>query len=502
MLIPIGHENMRGRRWPVITIGLIAINALIFLGTHWTISDQSPKAAETKVHILMLAAMHPEATMPPDIEKFVRDFEAHNPSIWKQLQTPHRNLQDPWDARVRLMEEPEQIQAEMDSLVQQYQDLQQESILERYAFIPAHPRPLTYITASFLHSGWLHLIGNMWFLWLAGMLIEDAWGRVIYPLFYLLAAAVAMQIHGWSCPGSIVPTLGASGAVAALMGAFVVRFPNVRIKMAWIFFFRLWRFNARAIWLLPLWLLMEILYGSLFGQISGVAHWAHVGGFAFGVVVALGMRYSGLEQKADQAIEEKIGWTADPRIVTATELMEKDQYDGAIASLQKLQAEQLDSLEAATLLSQVYWRKGDHPAYRQALLRLCQLHLKSHNPDAAWQEFQEFLNSGGEKPPAPLWLEMCRHLEHTQSFDRAAAEYKRLADAFPHEKQSLLALLSAGRLCLKTLHRPSDALRFYTAAEASPIPHVERESNIRTGIRNAQIALGMPVMPESSPSKP
>jgi membrane associated rhomboid family serine protease len=489
MLIPIGHENMRGRRWPVITIGLIALNVLIFLGTHWTIEDQSPKAAEAKLHILLLAATHPEVNMPPDIGEFVHGFEAHHATVWKELQSPNRNAADEWDARTRRMEDPEQIQGEMDTLVQQYQQLQQESILERYGFVPGHPRPLAYVTANFLHGGWLHLIGNMWFLWLAGLLIEDTWGRVIYPIFYFLAGAIALQFHAWSNPGSIVPTLGASGAVAALMGAFLVRYPNVRIKMAWIFFLRPRYFQARAIWLLPLWLLMEVFYGTLFGQATGVAHWAHVGGFLFGVLAAVGIRYSGLEKKADQAIEEKIGWTADPRIVVATELMEKHDFDGAIASLKRLQAEQPDSLDAATLLSQICFRKGDQAGHRQALLKLCQLHLKTHNAEAAWQEFQEFLNIGGENPPAGLWLEMARYLENQQNLERAVSEYQSLAEAYPAEKQALLALLSAGRLSLKSLHRPSDALRFYQAAAASPITHLDWESNIQTGIQAAQAAL-------------
>ena len=500
MLVPIGHENMRGRRWPVITIGLIALNVLIFLGTHWTIEDQSPKIAEAKVHILLLAAMHPDVNLPPDVGEFVHDFESHHSAVWKQLQSPNRDLADSWDARMRQMEEPEQFQAEMDALVQQYQRLQQESILERYALIPAHPRSLAYVTANFLHGGWLHLIGNMWFLWLAGMLVEDTWGRVIYPIFYFLAGAIALQIHAWSNPGSIVATLGASGAVAALMGAFLVRYPNVRIKMVWFIFLRPRYFQARAIWLLPLWLLMEIFYGTLFGQATGVAHWAHVGGFLFGVLAAVGLRYSGLEQKADQAIEEKIGWTADPRIVAATDLMEDGDHDGAIASLKKFQAEQPDSLDAATLLAQVCFRKGDLAGHRQALLKLCQLHLKTHNTDGAWQEFQEFLNVGGEHPPAALWLEMARHLENQQNLDRAVSEYQSLAETYPNEKPALLALLSAGRLSLKRLHRPSDALRFYQAAASSPITHVEWESNIQAGIQSAQAALSESYTPTKTPS--
>src|SRR5581483_9868004 len=187
------------------------------------------------------------------------------------------------------------------------------SIAERYAFIPAHPKAIAYLTANFLHGGWLHLIGNMWFLWLAGFVLEDAWGRPLYAAVYLLAGAAALQIHAWANAGSTVPTLGASGAVAALMGAFLVRFPKMKIEMLWLFgFFRSYRFKAPAYALLPLWLLTEVFYGALFGQASGVAHWAHVGGFVFGALAALGVRYSGLEHKASQQIEAELTVASDP----------------------------------------------------------------------------------------------------------------------------------------------------------------------------------------------
>ncbi len=103
-------------------------------------------------------------------------------------------------------------QSEMDTLTGQFEQMEQTSILDQYAFVPGQPKPISYLTANFLHGGWLHLIGNMWFLWLAGFILEDTWGRLIYPSFYLLAGAFAMMVHSWSNPGSMVATLGASGA--------------------------------------------------------------------------------------------------------------------------------------------------------------------------------------------------------------------------------------------------------------------------------------------------
>jgi membrane associated rhomboid family serine protease len=501
MLIPLRHENMQGRRWPVISIALIAINILAFLGTHWQIEAQNPKRSEVRAHILLLAAAHAELSMSPEVQEFVTRFRKGNPSVWSRIASPSRDVADTWDARMRLVEDPTELQQEMDSLARQYSDLEHDSILERYAFIPAHPQPISYVTANFLHGGWMHIIGNMWFLWLAGAILEDSWGRVIYPIFYFLSGAMALQFYAWASPGSMVPTLGASGAVAALMGAFLVRYPKTKIEMLWLFGFgfRSYRFHARAYWLLPLWLGMEIFSGAIFGSSSGVAHWAHVGGFVFGAVAAVGLSYSGLEHVANQAIEAKVTWTAEPAIVQATEKMDQGNLDEAIAILQTYTASPAASMDAWTLLGQLYWRKNDMPKYRDATIKLCQLHLKAQNIDAAWQDFGDYLNSGGERMPPSTWLELCRAAENQLNFERAVQEYDKLARAYPNERQSLLALMAAGRLSHKKLNRPAEALIFYKAAADSPIPHLDWATNIQSGIQEAQKALSSTETPATTP---
>jgi tetratricopeptide (TPR) repeat protein len=288
------------------------------------------------------------------------------------------------------------------------------------------------------------------------------------------------------------------------MGAFLIRFPKTKIEVAVALGLRSLsnlalgkgiRFKAASYWLLPMWLLMEIFSGALFGQYSGVAHWAHVGGFIFGAVVALGLRYSGLEHKANAAIEAKVTWTADPALVQATEQMEHGKLDEGIASLQGYVATKPDSVEAYTLLAQICWRKNDFPNYYSSIIKLCQLHLKTQDREAAWQDFQEYANAGGDRMPAATWLELGRIAEGQQHFERAMTEYEHLAQAYPNERQSVLALLSAGRLALKQLNRPSDALLYYKAAQASKVPHVDWESNIQAGIQAAEKAAGDSCVP-------
>ncbi len=489
MLIPIKHENMTARRWPVVTLSLIAINVVVFLFTMTAMDSQAPQLGEVKGHILILAALHPELKMQPESERLVEGFKRSHPQQWKQIQSPYRDVIDPYDAKLKMMEDTSKLQGEMDSLNEQFVKLSSTSITEQYAFVPANPKPISYLTANFLHGGWLHIIGNMWFLWLAGFVLEDVWGRWLYSAFYLIAGAAALQFYAWTNPGSITPTLGASGAVAALMGAFLVRFPKMKIEMAWLFMFRLRRFKAAAYWLLPAWLLTEIFYGSLMGSSGGVAHWAHVGGFLFGAVAALGIQHSGIEHKANKAIEEKVEWKTDAEIEKANDMMEHGQLADAVGLLRNYTAVKPNSLDAWNLLRQIYFRQNDTKSYLEASIKTCSLRLKAHEIEAAFQDYAEFVDAGGGRMPAGVWLELCKGAEEKQDFERAFTEYQQLAAAYPTDRQALTAQLSAARLCLKKLNRPQDALALYQAAAASPIPHLDWDQLIQSGIKEAKTAV-------------
>lgn len=489
MLIPIKHENMQARRWPVITIALIAINTLVFLFTLTTMNDEVPQLVEVKNHIIILAALHPELKLNPDAQRLIDGFKQSHEAEWKQVQSPYRDVINAYDAKIRMMEDTSKLQDEMDSLGAQLSSLSSRSVTEQYAFVPAHPYAISYLTANFMHGGWLHLIGNMWFLWLAGFVLEDVWGRWMYSAFYLIAGAAALQFYAWTNPGSITPTLGASGAVAALMGAFLVRFPRMKIEMAWLFMFRLYRFKAAAYWLLPFWLLVEVFYGSLMGSNSGVAHWAHVGGFLFGAVAGVAIQYSGLEHKANKAIEEKLEWKTDWQIEQANGMMEHGQLADALMLLDEYVAAKPNSLDAWNMMRQIHTRQNNTQGYLEATLKACALHLKAHEVEAAFQDYAEFLDNGGGKMPADVWLELCKGAEQIEEFDRALAEYGQLAASYPCERQALTSQLNAARLCLKKLNQPQEALALYRAAAASPIPHLDWEPMIQAGIKEATAAL-------------
>jgi hypothetical protein len=104
---------MQARRWPIMTIALIAINVVVFLLTFSTLDSESPELAETRLHIRLLAATHPELTLTPEAQQLVQDIQKQQPSSWTLAQDPRREVQDAWDARMRLIDDPAALQQEM-----------------------------------------------------------------------------------------------------------------------------------------------------------------------------------------------------------------------------------------------------------------------------------------------------------------------------------------------------------------------------------------------------
>ncbi|MEQ9319475.1 MAG: rhomboid family intramembrane serine protease [Polyangiaceae bacterium] len=170
-------------------------------------------------------------------------------------------------------------------------------------FVPADGVGLTVVLYAYAHGGLVHLLGNMVFLWCMGVNLETRWGTPTYAAVYLVGAAVSGLAYGSLHGGSTIPLVGASGAIAALMGAFLVSLFKTRIKF-WYLIFYLFRvstgtFKVPAYVVLPLWFLSDLLgaYVEARGAGGGVAYSAHVGGFVFGFIEAGALKLSGYEAK-------------------------------------------------------------------------------------------------------------------------------------------------------------------------------------------------------------
>ncbi len=149
----------------------------------------------------------------------------------------------------------------------------------------------TLITCMFLHGGWMHLIGNMMFLWVFGDNIEATIGNAAFLFFYLAGGIAASAAHILIDPTSSIPTVGASGAISAILGGYLIMFPRSRVKMLVVYFFR--TFTLPAIFFLGFWIAQQLISGfmSLGSDGAGVAWWAHIGGFFFGVAAGLFFRF-------------------------------------------------------------------------------------------------------------------------------------------------------------------------------------------------------------------
>ena len=142
------------------------------------------------------------------------------------------------------------------------------------------------ITSMFLHGSWMHLLGNMWFLWLFGNNIEDSMGRLRFVVFYLMTGLAAAFGQIITSPDSIIPMVGASGAISGVMGAYLILFPRVKVYVLLPIFIFFTSIALPAWMMLGYWFFIQLASGLLAsGEVGGVAFWAHVGGFVAGVVL-------------------------------------------------------------------------------------------------------------------------------------------------------------------------------------------------------------------------
>lgn len=146
----------------------------------------------------------------------------------------------------------------------------------------------TLLSSMFLHGGWFHIIGNMWFLWVFGDNVEDAMGPGRYVVFYLTCGLAAAAAQIMSAPGSVVPMVGASGAIGGVMGAYARLYPRSRIHTLIVLGFFITTVAVPAVLMLGYWFVLQLLGGlpTLGGAEGGVAFWAHVGGFVAGLALA------------------------------------------------------------------------------------------------------------------------------------------------------------------------------------------------------------------------
>ena len=159
-----------------------------------------------------------------------------------------------------------------------------QAFVRAYGVVPGQFAWPDVLTSMFLHGGWLHVLGNMLYLWIFGDNVEDAFGHLRFALFYLLCGIAASLLQIAAMPSSSIPLVGASGAIAGVLGAYALLYPAARIRTLIIFIFFIRIVPIPALFVLGLWFLMQVLSVPASGR-SGVAFIAHIGGFLAGMIL-------------------------------------------------------------------------------------------------------------------------------------------------------------------------------------------------------------------------
>jgi membrane associated rhomboid family serine protease len=469
LIVPLNHDRGVARRWPWITTAIILLNVAALFA--FIVPDQRV-ASEIWQRIdraVEYYSEHPGLVPSAPLLALVPDLVQGAPAA-----------SDPAEATA-------EEQAEFDGYVQEIEDARNQLSTRRFGYNHARGEWPGLLTHQFLHAGLLHLLFNMWFLWLVGCNVEDSWGRLLFPAFYLSGGAVAGLVHAWMTSSSQLVLIGASGAVAAAMGAFLVGFAHTKIRFFGLLLIRPMTFSAPAYVMLPLWVSVELVWGVSEAG-SGVAHWAHVGGFVYGFAVALLLRSSGVEQHIDRVIEDRAeSFSVDPEITRASALIDAGNAAAALPLLQACSEPRGASALVFSELLRAQRALGDVEAARHTQLRLLEWYLQKQSVEQALGVFEELrAEQSSEVVPPQLRLRLARQYRHRGDAVRAARAFEEVHSAVARSEYSLPALLGHAELALELGHTDT-ARQLYERARSFVSPDVQVEAAIRQGLaRTAQ----------------
>ncbi len=333
LIIPVGHESNDVRRLPWVTFGIMALCLIVHIFLSMEVGAKQSELERSAEDLVTYYFNHPYLELNPEIKKLLlgggdeERLDAMLASYRQMVPRPDRQT---------MAQEQEKLDRLGETLLVALNDFP----YRKWGYIPADRSFLALLTYMFVHGGWLHLLGNLLLLYITGPFIEDLWGRPIYAAFYLTMGALSALMYASHYPSFTGPLIGASGAIAGVMGAFLINFYKTKINFFyWIGFFFRGTFEAPAFVMFPLWVLLEFFNASVVDSIQadgggggGVAHWAHVWGFVFGVLVAVGMKYLKIEEKyIHPKIEVKIqnGEGAVDAVITAMHKRNMGRIDEA-----------------------------------------------------------------------------------------------------------------------------------------------------------------------------
>lgn len=349
--IPIGSEE-GVRRLPYLTIGLIAINAIIWILTSIILNGQISELEKLDKELFEIERSYFYKILEedPNILTTYNYDEVREKIIDDEIIPYYSEDYERWN-----------------SLYEEYKNKRDNMIFEQLGFKAIKFDVLKMFTSMFVHANFFHLLFNMIFLWLVGCNIEDDWSWKVFLGLYLIGGVVAVLFHSVAFPKSNVPLIGASGAIAGVMGAFMIRHYKTKIKIAYFIWIIITRpffgtFSIYAGIALPFWFLQQILGASWSMGETGTAYWAHIGGFVFGAAVGASLKFFGLEKKyIKPMVEESFEkLKASPKMKEAYKKLDIGDSAGAMPLLLVLINEEPQNFDAPLMLARIYFEKGHH----------------------------------------------------------------------------------------------------------------------------------------------
>jgi membrane associated rhomboid family serine protease len=352
LIIPLSGKISK-KNLPLITIAIILINTLVYFviqggdaRNYQEAFEYYMKSGLAKIEVARYIAVKEvdkdslETKKSPDVDE--QTIAKYLPLMMKDDNFMRKLRHD------AIITPQDEEYAEWEKLRAKHEELLSKVVSWHYGFVPEHPRILNVFTSMFLHSSFMHLLGNMIFLWLSGCILELGCGRIFYLVLYLLSGVCADGLFSAVYRESSVPLIGASGAIAGLMGALTVLYGKRKIKIFYSLGFYFNYTKVPAIILLPLWIGNEAIQ-LFFGGVSNVAYVAHIGGLIGGALLGYGNRRL-LGRVDEKAFEE------DP----------KEKIPGLLENAYQLMSK-LDTQKARPLVEEIL---KIEPHNRKALVLL------------------------------------------------------------------------------------------------------------------------------------
>jgi membrane associated rhomboid family serine protease len=467
MLIPIGQEDSIVRRQPWVSYALLAINVLFFLVT----SATGPGVAWRNAVVARIDEMvayfneRPYLQLPPDLAALCDDKECQA-AVEEQRKAFARKSAIPDDAVVA------EQQRRLDEMGLALRTLRNKLPPRRFGYVPAEGKVDRALSSMFVHGGWVHLLGNMLFLWVTGPFVEDVFGRALFAVLYFLSGFAALATHVAKFPHSTVPLIGASGAIAGVMGAFLVRYARRKIHMLYMPFFPLLRprftFGVPAFVIAPLWFGEQFWYAHHAGTESGVAFWAHVGGFLFGAAFALAVRTARVEEKwIHPAIEKELTIEQDRGLERALDARVGGDLVRARREIAAVLTREPSNPDAWRESYDIACDGSDESELGRSGSRLVDLYARAGERDLALDLLRDLTARAKGPLPGRVFLSAGALFEKSGDWDLALEAYAGLVDRQPQDPAVVRALLRRAEI----LRRSGDAAaahRALTQARAHP----------------------------------